>query len=269
MFENSSIAQTQRNVGAAMDTGEYNRIIDPPERGNPLDEYTDWTAVAEWFAAAVKAETEGKKMNEIFTKMARPFPKEAYKDVTLGRTFTTIDAYHIIERLTEVFGLCGTGWGVHVREWHVDGTNLAADGVLWYLQADVRNEVEATGDAMVIKGNVAEARKKARTNLISKAASYLGCGLSVYQGRGIDDPYLDRAHAAAEKAPPQKPLADVRISGAWVERLTTLAHEKGLRPEALSEQICVEFGLNDLAELTQAQARKLAGWITGGGKKEV
>lgn len=129
-----------------------------------------------------------------FRALAKPFGPEAYKDVKLGRTFTTIDAYHVVERLTEVFGLCGQGWGSEVAEWRANGDNVAAIGFLWYRgeKSDEVFRVHAVGDAQVLKGNVAEAYKKAQTNLISKAASFLGVGLSVYQGKGIDDPYLDR-----------------------------------------------------------------------------
>ena len=139
-----------------------------------------------------------------FDRLTAPFPPDAYRDVKLGRTFTTIDAYHVIARLTNVFGLCGQGWGTRDVVFTEHGDNVAATGVLWYHDGECEGEIGADGDAHVIKGNVAEARKKARTNLISKAASFLGVGLSVYQGRGLDDPYIDRAVEAGTE-PVQTP----------------------------------------------------------------
>lgn len=142
--------------------------------------------------------TDSKSIDPRFKALAKPFEAEAYKDVKIGRTFTTIDAYHIVERLTQVFGLCGTGWGVEVTEWREYSPHcVACIGHLWYDSDGKRCLVPAVGDAQIMtdkKGNVqvAEAFKKAQTNLISKAASFLGVGLSVYQGKGIDDPYLDR-----------------------------------------------------------------------------
>ena len=54
---------------------------------------------------------------DLFHKLAAPLPKTAYKDLKLGgRTMTVIDAYHIISRLTQVFGLAGYGWGGEVDE---------------------------------------------------------------------------------------------------------------------------------------------------------
>jgi hypothetical protein len=140
--------------------------------------------------------TDSKTIDPRFKALAKPFEDKAsaYKKVKIGREFTTIDAYHVIERLTQVFGLCGQGWGSEVVDWRVNGDNVAAIGFLWYRgeTSDDMFRVHAVGDAQVLKGNIAEAYKKAQTNLISKAASFLGVGLSVYQGKGIDDPYLDR-----------------------------------------------------------------------------
>ncbi len=118
---------------------------------------------------------------------------------------TVIDAYHIVSRLTQVFGLCGSGWGVKVTDWDLspDGSNLAASGNLWYKLDDKRCNVPAIGDARVFKGNIAEARKKAQTNLISKASSFIGIGLSVYQGKGVDDPYLDEVSLKEDRTPPE------------------------------------------------------------------
>ena len=146
-------------------------------------------------------------MDQLFQKLSKPFPAEAYKDVKIGRGFTTIDAYHIVERLTEVFGMCGDRWGVSVDEWRENGPNVACIGFLWYRKHEDEEvcRVAAVGDAQVIKGNIAEAYKKAMTNLISKASSFIGVGLSVYQGKGIDDPYLDREHVQ-NTAPTKKPV---------------------------------------------------------------
>jgi hypothetical protein len=141
---------------------------------------------------------------DLFHKLAAPLPKTAYKDLKLGgRTMTVIDAYHIISRLTQVFGLAGFGWGVEVDEFRQEDGNIAAVGHLWYIIEGNKYSVSAIGDARVFKGNVAEGMKKAQTNLISKASSLIGVGLSVYQGKGIDDPYLDQEYAKEDRQPPQ------------------------------------------------------------------
>jgi len=175
-------------------------------------------------------------MNETFKQLAKPFPKEAYKDVSMGGyTMTTIDAYHIIERLTDVFGLMGSGWGVIVSEWRETGDSVACVGRLWYLTDGERCEVVAVGEGRIMRGNVAEAMKKAQTNLISKAASYIGVGLSVYQGNGIDDPYIDatRTNTTKQEATPQ---ADTRLDEIKAARL-----KAGMTPQSVA-QIAVQCG---------------------------
>jgi len=136
-----------------------------------------------------------KKDKEVFESLKAKFDAEAYKEVTFGRGFTTIDAYHIVERLTEVFGLCGFGWGFGESVFKHSENNVACIGSIWVVHKEKHGNIRAVGDALVVKGNVAEAYKKAQTNMLSKASSFLGVGLSVYQGKGIDDPYLDRAEA--------------------------------------------------------------------------
>jgi len=146
-----------------------------------------------------------------FKQAAKPFPKEAYRQVTFGRGFTTIDAYHVVERMTEIFGLCGHGWGFGTLDFQLQGAkNLSCSGSIWYRLKGVEDRcvVHAVGDADVMQANVAEAMKKAQTNMLSKAASFLGVGLSVYQGMGVDDPYLDRAHE--QNRPKHDPTAPAK-----------------------------------------------------------
>ena len=136
------------------------------------------------------------EQGKIFGSLAKPFPKEAYKDVSFGaRKFTCIDAYHIVERLTEVFGLCGVGWGVTTTDYKIHQKSCACVGYLWYKLPGVEElgKVVAIGDGVIIHDNLAEAMKKAETNLISKASSFIGVGLDVFKGVHDSDPYVDRA----------------------------------------------------------------------------
>lgn len=138
-------------------------------------------------------------------ELRKGFPKEAYKEVKFGRGFTSIDAYHVIERLNDVFGL--DGWSVEVSEWVVSGASVACVGTLYAKPTSKDAEKpnytiirQAVGDGTVIKGNVAEAYKKAFTNLICKSASYIEIGIDVYQGKHQDDPYLDKVEQNSPRA---------------------------------------------------------------------
>jgi len=158
------------------------------------------------------------ELPEIWLKAAKPFNKSAYKEVKFGRGFTTICAYSIVERMTELFGLCGDGWGFMDLAWEIHGKNVLCRGKVWYNLKGAQdfNYIHAVGDAAIIGDNVPEAYKKAQTNLLSKASSFIGIGISVYQGKGIDDPYLDReaeqrAPRKAPKAPATPPILNVGV----------------------------------------------------------
>ena len=142
----------------------------------------------------------GKKKEDkksVWEQLAADFPDKAYKKVTFGREYTSLDAYHIVARLTSTFGLCGQGWGFEDLEWKELDKSIVCIGKLWWFDPDNRDtgikHVQAVGDGAIVKGDVAGAYKKAQTNLMSKAASYIGVGLSLYQGNHMDDPYLDKA----------------------------------------------------------------------------
>jgi len=201
--------------------------------------------------------------------LRRTFEASAYKDVTFGRTFTTIDAYHIQPRLTDVFGLCGIGWGWTCdRVEFLNRTVIRKDepipvetclyaGTFWYVTSDGRRgEFPACGCADVLKGGAAEAVKKAETNLISKASSRLECGLSIYQGKGWDDPYIDRAHdqGKAESITEHHPVVDgtKRVSRADLGDITAAAEAVGVTIAEIktliqSEPFCVASGVELLA----------------------
>mgnify|MGYP001059415580 CR=1 FL=1 len=224
---------------------------------------------------------------ERWAALTAPFPKDAYKTVNIGRQFVSIDAYHVMERIAAVFGLAGKGWGTRVDRWETSGTDVAAIGVLWWRDGEGRHEVQAVGEGRVMKQAVAEAMKKAQTNLISKAASYMGVGLGVYQGKGVDDPYLDRqaemghAPAPAERreqpprrqpaaakpapapapAPVSTPAQGPRLLGTY-EPTRQRFHALGVETygdgwDAKRAEFCAKMGAESSNDLTMEQATLL------------
>ena len=128
----------------------------------------------------------------IFEELAERLPDAAYKSVNMRGGFTSIDAYHIVEKLTSVFGLCGGGWGMRVDTWHKTDKAVAAEGVLWYRLPDADDdriyEVPAIGEGIIRSGSLADAMKMAQTNMMSKASSFIGIGLAIYKGQHVDTP---------------------------------------------------------------------------------
>lgn len=151
---------------------------------------------------------------DTFKKLQEPFPDKAYKKVEYGRGFTSIDAYYIVERFHTVFddwGMKNLEFSVHEKPWkdkHGDSgitISVSCVGELWAKTGDDYTSIWAVGAGTVIKGDVAEAYKKAQTNMLSKASSYWGVGLDVYKGEHQDDPYLDRTTSSTSFTPPPTP----------------------------------------------------------------
>jgi hypothetical protein len=138
-----------------------------------------------------------------------------------GFSGTAIKPYWLVRRATEVFGMCGIGWGWEEIE------NKMVSGVwcskisLWFLEPGVSNprrgEIEQWGQTEMesereIKidgkgtGNFKkfvdeEAPKKAVTDAVTKCLSYLGFAGDVHMGLFDDSKYVNevRAEFAAEK----------------------------------------------------------------------
>lgn len=158
---------------------------------------------------------------EIFAHLADRFPDAAYKNVNMRGGFISIDAYHIVERLTDAFeSLCGQNWGIHVDEFQHFDKCVAAVGHLWYKLpgTDTIYKVPAVGEGQQRGGSTPDAMKAAQTNMMSKAASYIGIGLSVYKGQHIDAPTLSVGVEVEER--PIRPATKSSIFS-FAEKVTT------------------------------------------------
>jgi hypothetical protein len=126
------------------------------------------------------------------------------KPVTFGRKFTAIDGYYQLKRATETFGPVGIGWG-----WTTDEETIKADLPggpvaiakcklsLWYRLPGNGNKVHTVGPVIGMnqlispKGAIDdEAFKKATTDAITKALSYLGFSADVFMGLYDDSKYV-------------------------------------------------------------------------------
>jgi hypothetical protein len=112
-----------------------------------------------------------------------------------GKELTNVNPHEGIRRMTGVFGPCGTGWGIIPGEISDLGDILQIKVTVWFrphcLDAkypfDVRSEVTAWGGVVRFKGDF-DLYKKAMTNGISKALSYLGFASEVYLSPNVPGP---------------------------------------------------------------------------------
>lgn len=116
--------------------------------------------------------------------------------------------YWIIQRATEIFGPCGTGWGLYVvnerfeRLTDTDVLHVALIRV-WYMVDGKRGHVEQMGQTKAVyKTNAGglmvdeDAPKKSVTDGMVKCLSMLGFAGDIFSGRWDDSKYV--AEAAAE-----------------------------------------------------------------------
>lgn len=113
------------------------------------------------------------------------------KAVKMGsRAFTAIDAYYQIHRATQEWGPVGQGWGWSPTfVYDVPGLVICELG-LWYKRDEQTCTVMAVGSARSGKDKPDhEAPKKALTDAITKALSYLGFNADVFLGIFDDSKY--------------------------------------------------------------------------------
>lgn len=154
-----------------------------------------------------------KTLTEIYEELKKDFPKEAYMvDRSRGFDLTSVKAQYIVERLNEV--LTVAGWELqggfdfeHAKE---------SGGVVYngYLNVDfskcggpdVQHKIHAIGFSSQEK-NTGDMLKKARTDALSKAASYLGVANEVFKGNVAGDGTAKKAAKPEMKQPHPKAKA--------------------------------------------------------------
>ena len=147
---------------------------------------------------------------DIYNKL-RTVPKEAQKKISGGRLngMTDIKPMWRIEKLTEVFGMCGIGWKAPIKNKEIiDGANgekIAVVDIELYVKVDGKwsDPIDGTGGSSFIakeKNGLYtsdECFKMAYTDAISVACKSLGMGADVYWG---DSKYATKEITTPEEA---------------------------------------------------------------------
>lgn len=123
---------------------------------------------------------------------------------------TATNATYLARKATEMFGPCGTGWGINVVNEEVftgaphiiEGQVVAYDMIhkvharLWYVMDGKRGEVEQFGQTQFVGRNKngfytdEEAPKKSLTDAMSKCLSLLGFSADIHLGLYDDNKYV-------------------------------------------------------------------------------
>lgn len=132
---------------------------------------------------------------EIYNKL-KEVPKEAQKKITGGRLngMTDIKPMWRIEKLTEVFGICGIGWKTKIKNKEIlegaNGEKIAIVDIDLYIKIDGEwsDAIEGTGGSSFVANETKglytsdECFKMAYTDAISVACKSLGMGADIYWG---------------------------------------------------------------------------------------
>jgi hypothetical protein len=133
-----------------------------------------------------------------------------------GFSGTAIKPIWITQRLTEMFGPCGIGWGFEVPQFKLveaAGEILVyCTATAWYIDGGTQHFVYGVGGDKVLTQRKSgpfcddEAFKKAFTDALGNAFKFIGVGADVHIGLFEDSKYL--AEVNAEFHPPANPKTD-------------------------------------------------------------
>ena len=132
---------------------------------------------------------------EIYNKL-KEVPEDAQKKITGGRLngMTDIKPMWRIEKLTEVFGICGIGWKTKIKNKEIlegaNGEKIAIVDIDLYVKIDGEwsDAIEGTGGSSFVTNETKglytsdECFKMAYTDAISVACKSLGMGADIYWG---------------------------------------------------------------------------------------
>lgn len=187
-------------------------------------------------------------------------PRDALKEVTYGRKFTSIDAYWCIREATRLFGPIGFGWGYSVNH---DLVELPGKGGpvlyvracmdLWYRIGEERSEPVRVYDLIELSGtrNTGErhiddeAHKKATTACISKALSYIGIASDIFMGKH-EGKYRTEAPEAQRSPRTIDAAKRKRLFAAWAAKAASV----GIEGDEPLRKMVSDLGFSSSADIT-------------------
>lgn len=110
---------------------------------------------------------------------------------------TAIKPFWLMRRATEVFGVCGIGWGWEEIESQYRAGVWCSKVRVWFIVDDKEGGIEQWGQTVMEGANSKgpfvdeEAPKKAVTDAVTKCLSYLGFAGDVHMGLFDDSKYID------------------------------------------------------------------------------
>ena len=119
-----------------------------------------------------------------------------------GFSGTSINPTFTIKRMTEIFGPCGSGWGIEKPEYEFIHTTkgevlIYCTATVWYKQGDDRHQVYGVGGDLAVNDTKSglkaddEAAKKAFTDAVGNALKHIGNAADLHLGMYDDNKYVN------------------------------------------------------------------------------
>lgn len=211
-------------------------------------------------------------------------PTTAVREASVdGQQITTLDAMHVIELATKVFGPMGIGWGYHIEDERYDigapvldnkGQLIAHEQThtirlaLWYRWHGERGEVTQFGHTRAIYRTGTgkwktdgEAPKKSVTDAIKKCLSLLGFAADVYYGKFDNKDYTETQQAATRIAVAENQDAEIdklrQNYADWLKRECDTLRNKIPHPKSIElASTGILNRLPDKASIARVEADK-------------
>ena len=195
---------------------------------------------------------------EVYNKV-KTVPDNAKKKITGGRLsgMTDIKPMWRIEKLTEVFGMCGIGWKAPITNKEIiegaNGEKIAIVDIDLYVKVDGEwsEAIQGTGGSSFIakeKNGLYtsdECFKMAYTDALSVACKSLGMGADVYWG--------DSKYNTSEQNKPANTTTQSKTPGITSNQLNALSKLNDTNKAKIYEK----YNVKSLEELTIVQASEI------------
>ncbi|WP_433925115.1 Rad52/Rad22 family DNA repair protein [Vreelandella sp. 21] len=211
-------------------------------------------------------------------------PTTAVREASVdGQQITTLDAMHVIELATKVFGPMGIGWGYRIEDERYDigapvldnkGQLIAHEQThtirlaLWYRWHGERGEVTQFGHTRAVYRTGTgkwktdgEAPKKSITDAIKKCLSLLGFAADVYYGKFDNKDYTETQQAATRIAVAENQDAEIdklrQDYADWLKRECDTLRNKIPHPKSIElASAGILSRLPDKASIARVEADK-------------
>jgi hypothetical protein len=167
-----------------------------------------------------------------------------------GFSGTAVKPFYLMHKATEVFGVCGIGWGWNELENQMIAGVWCSKVELWFVHNNQRGVIQQWGQTVMQGKNKhgdfvdEEAPKKAVTDAVSKCLSYLGFAGDIHMGRFDDSKYVDELIAEFSAETVKTPFANAALRKTFTSNVIQSFAEIDAWGETAEETLKTLYQLN-------------------------